>query len=95
MQQATPRVADRALQIQPFMFGSGFASQVLAPAGDGQPAWVSAGVHWAAGLVGGSPALWNSLFAAIQLALGIGMLVRPLVRIAELHHERLERLEEQ
>jgi copper(I)-binding protein len=73
---------DGALQIQPFMFGSGFAGQVLAPAGDGQPGWVSAGVHWAAGLVGGSPALWNSLFAVVQLALGIGLLIRPLVRIA-------------
>jgi copper(I)-binding protein len=73
---------DGALQLQPFMFGSGFASDVLAPAGNGQPGWVSAGVHWAATLVGGSPAVWNSLFAAIQLALGVGLLIRPLVRFA-------------
>ncbi len=73
---------DGVLQLQPFMFGSGFAGQVLAPAGDGQPGWVAAGVHWMAGLVGAHPALWNAVFAIIQLALGVGLLIRPLVRIA-------------
>lgn len=73
---------DGALQLQPFMFGSGFASQVLAPAGDGQPGWVAGGVHWAASLVGAHPTLWNTFFALIQLAIGVGLLYRPLVRIA-------------
>jgi copper(I)-binding protein len=73
---------DGALQLQPLMFGSGFAGDILSPAGDGQPGWVAAGVHWAAGLVGSSPALWNGLFAAVQLAIGIGLLIRPLARIA-------------
>jgi copper(I)-binding protein len=72
---------DGVLQLQPFMFGSGFAGQVLAPAGDGQPGWVAAGVHWMAGLVGAHPAPWNAVFAIIQLALGVGLLIRPLVRI--------------
>jgi copper(I)-binding protein len=72
---------DGALQLQPFMFGSGFAGQELAPAGDGQPGWVAAGVHWMAGLVGAHPAPWNTVFVVIQLALGIGLLIRPLVRI--------------
>ncbi|HEX5404766.1 MAG TPA: copper chaperone PCu(A)C [Pseudonocardiaceae bacterium] len=73
---------DGLLQLQPFMFGSGFAGQVLAPAGDGQPGWVAAGVHWMAGLVGAHPVPWNAAFAIIQLALGVGLLIRPLVRIA-------------
>lgn len=73
---------DGALQLQPFMFGPDFAGQELAPAGSGQPGWVASGVTWVAGLVGAHPALWNSLFAAIQLALGIGLLFRPLARIA-------------
>lgn len=72
---------DGLLQLQPFMFGSGFASQIIAPTGDGQPAWVAAGVHWAVGLINAQPVLLNGLFAAIQLALGIGLLWRPLVRI--------------
>jgi copper(I)-binding protein len=73
---------DGGLQLQPFMFGSGFADQVLAPAGNGQPGWVADGVRWAAGLVGGSPTLWDALFAAVQVGIGIGLLVRPLVRFA-------------
>jgi copper(I)-binding protein len=72
---------DGALQLQPFMFGPGFAGDVLAPAGAGQPGWVASGVHWAAGLVGAHPAPWNTLFAVVQLALGVGLLVRPLVRV--------------
>jgi copper(I)-binding protein len=72
---------DGALQFQPFMFGSGFAGQVLSPTADGQPGWVAAGVHWAAGLIGSSPVAWNAVFAVIQVALGVGLLIRPLVRI--------------
>jgi copper(I)-binding protein len=73
---------DGALQLQPFMFGSGFAGQILSPAGNGQPHWVAAGVHWAAGLVGSSPTVWNAVFAGVQVAIGFGLLIRPLVRIA-------------
>jgi copper(I)-binding protein len=73
---------DGALQLQPFMFGSGFADQVLGSAADGQPGWVAGGVHWAAGVVGAHPVVWNALFAAVQLAIGAGLLVRPLVRFA-------------
>lgn len=73
---------DGALQLQPFMFGSGFASQVIAPTGDGQPGWVAGAVHWAANLIGSSPTAWNSVFAGVQLAIGFGLLIRPLVRIA-------------
>lgn len=72
---------DGALQLQPFMFGSGFAAGVLTPAGANQPGWVAAGVNWAAGLVAAHPAGWDVLFAGIQLALGVGLLVRPLARI--------------
>lgn len=75
-------VLDGALQLQPFMFGSGFASQVIAPAGDGQPGWVAGAVHWAAGLIGSSPTAWNAVFAGVQLAIGFGLLIRPLVRLA-------------
>jgi len=75
-------VLDGALQLQPFMFGSGFASQVIAPAGDGQPGWVAGAVHWAAGLIGSSPTAWNAVFAGVQLAIGFGLLIRPLVRVA-------------
>lgn len=73
---------DGVLQLQPFMFGKGFANEIIAPAADGQPAFVSAGVHWSAALILTHPAIFDAGFAAVQLALGIGLLLRPTVRIA-------------
>jgi hypothetical protein len=73
---------DGALQLQPFMFTHGFAGQVIAGAGQGQPGFVSGGVNLAAGLVGSHPVLLNAGFAAAQIALGVGLLIRPAVRLA-------------
>ena len=73
---------DAALQLQPFMFTADFARQVLAPAGQGQPAWVAAPTDYFAGLIAGHPAPLNTGFALVQLALGIGFLLPRLVRPA-------------
>jgi len=67
---------DGALQLQPFMFGHGFAEQIIAPAGQGQPGIIASAVAWAAGTVDAHPVVWDSLFAAVQLAIGVGLLVR-------------------
>jgi len=71
---------DGALQLQPFMFGKAFGRTELAAAGAGQPGIVSHPVHWAAQIVIAHPDLTNSAFAAIQLALGLGLLWRRSVR---------------
>ena len=76
------RILDGALQLQPFMFGRGFAEQVIAPAGDGQPRFVSSGVHWAADLVASAPVAWDPAFAAVQLVIGVGLLLPGTVRLA-------------
>jgi hypothetical protein len=73
---------DGALQLQPFMFTGGFASKVLAPSAAGQPGWVAWSVLRNAHLVGSHPALFNGLFAAIQLLLGAAFLSRRTVRVA-------------
>ncbi|MGH9082684.1 MAG: hypothetical protein ACRDWN_05000 [Acidimicrobiales bacterium] len=73
---------DGALQLQPFMFGKGFAGQVIAPAAAGQPYFVSATVHWSASLILGHPVAWDVLFAAVQLAIGAGLLFRRTARPA-------------
>jgi hypothetical protein len=73
---------DGALQAQPFMFTKGFASQVLAPVGQGQPGVVSGPVHLASVLVGAHPVAWNAASVAIQLVLGLGLLVRRTARLA-------------
>jgi hypothetical protein len=75
-------LVDAALQLQPFMFTADFARQVLAPAGQDQPAWVAAPVDYFARLIAEHPAPLNTGFVLIQLALGIGFLLPRLVRPA-------------
>jgi hypothetical protein len=73
---------DGVLQLQPFMLGRGFATQIVAPAGDGQPAFVAVPVHWAAGVIAAHPTVWDLPFAAAQLSIGVGLLVPRCVRAA-------------
>ncbi|MGH3635653.1 MAG: hypothetical protein ACRDTS_16515 [Mycobacterium sp.] len=63
------------------MFGHGFATQIIAPASQGQPEGVSAAVSWAAHLINAHPVGWDALFASVQLALGLALLIRPLARV--------------
>jgi hypothetical protein len=73
---------DGALQLQPYMFGPGFVTHVLAPASQGNPAVLAAPAMWAGRLIGHDVAAWNTVFAVIQLAIGAGLLWRPTVRAA-------------
>jgi hypothetical protein len=67
---------DGALQLQSYMFTTGFARQVIAPAASGQPPIVAGLVRWNAHLIAGNPVVCNALFATVQLALGVGFLFR-------------------
>jgi hypothetical protein len=73
---------DGALQLQPFMLGTGFARRIVDPAGDGQPQLVAAPVHWAAHVIAAHPVAWDVPFAVVQLLLGLGLLVRRTGRLA-------------
>jgi hypothetical protein len=73
-------ILDGLLQLQPSMFTSDFPSQVLAPTGDGQPWFVARPVELSAGLIAAHPLAWDLAFAAVQVALGVGLLVPRLVR---------------
>src|SRR5438270_12092815 len=73
---------DAALQAQPFMFTRGFATQVIAPVGEGQPGFVSAPIHWASTVIAAHPVAWNVPFAGTQLLLGVGLLVPRSARVA-------------
>jgi hypothetical protein len=72
---------DGALQLQPFMLRASFARELLAPVGVGQPQFVAGPVHWAANLVAAHPVAWDVPFGLIQLALGLGLLVRRTSRL--------------
>jgi hypothetical protein len=75
-------ILDAALQFQPYMFGKGFVTNFILANANGQPTVVS----WAITNVGHflSPhvVLWNTLFASIQLIIGVGLLIRRSVRPA-------------
>ena len=72
---------DGILQYQPAMFTKAFP-QMLGGSAEGNPAVVAAPITWSAGLVDHHLALLNAVFATIQVALGIGIALRPTVRIA-------------
>jgi hypothetical protein len=73
---------DGALKFQPALLTSAFPRQVIAPAADGQPGFISWPVHEAAGLIGHAPALAVIVFGLIELALGAGLLHRRTARWA-------------
>jgi hypothetical protein len=72
---------DGLLQYQSFMFTKGF-SQMLAGTASGNPGVVASPINWDATLVGHHTVLLNTIFATIQLLLGIGIAWRPTVRLA-------------
>jgi len=73
---------DAGLQAQPFMFTRGFATQILASTGQGQPIGVSGPVNFAVTLTAAHPFVWNLLFAAVQVLIGVGLLVPRTARLA-------------
>lgn len=72
---------DGILQLQPSMFGPGFAS-MLRTSATGNPGLLASPTLWASHLVGHDAAAWNTTFALIQLAIGAGLLWRPTVKAA-------------
>jgi hypothetical protein len=72
---------DGVLQYQSFMYSKAFP-QMLAGMADGNPSVIARPITWNASLVGHHLALVNTLFATIQLLLGLGIAFRPTVRPA-------------
>ena len=72
---------DGVLQYQPLLYTKAFA-QSLAAGAAGNPAVIARPVTWDATLVGHHLVLLNTVFATIQLLLGIGIAFRPTVRLA-------------
>ena len=73
---------DAGLQFQPYMFGSGFTTTYLLNNAQNQPdviRWIITNVG---NFVGPHVAVWNTFFALIQVAIGLGLLFRRTVRPA-------------
>ena len=69
------------LQYQSFMFSNGL-SQMIGGTASGNPSVVASPITWNATLVAHHAVLLNSIFATIQVLLGIGIAWRPTVRPA-------------
>ncbi len=71
---------DGILQLKPQMFTSQFISQVLLPAAQGQPFWIGHTITWAANVVAPHIFFYNIIFAAIQLFLGLLLILNRWVK---------------
>jgi hypothetical protein len=65
------------LQFQSYMYGSDFLTQVLEPAAQGSPSFISDPILTLAHFYGHDQALWNTLAAEIQCAIGLGLILSP------------------
>lgn len=74
-------LVDAALQYQPFMFSRDFVTDVIEPTASGAPWIVAHPTLWAAHLMVHHIALYNTIFATIQLGIAIAILYRPTVKI--------------
>jgi hypothetical protein len=72
---------DGGLQFQSFMYSKGFI-QMLTGMTAGQPGWVADSVNWGAHLASHNLTVYNTLFALVQVAIGLGLLYRPTVKPA-------------
>ena len=73
---------DGLLQLQTEMFGKGFADNVILPATQGQPALVSSTIRHVIQMIAAQPALVDAVVAAMQILIGVGLLIRQTVRPA-------------
>ncbi len=76
---ATAWLLDGILQLQPSMFTTAFP-RMLSDGAHGNPALVAAPIAWTATFVGHHLAVTNAVFAAVQVALGLGIAWRPTVK---------------
>lgn len=72
---------DGVLQYQSVMFTGAFG-QMLGSTADGNPAVIARPITWNAHLVEHHAILLNTIFATVQLLLGLGIAWRPTVRVA-------------
>ena len=75
---------DGVLQLQPFMFtpGSSGFSGMIAGTAAGNPHWIAHTITWNASLVDHHAVALNTLFALVQIAIGVGIAWRPLLKPA-------------
>lgn len=74
-------LVDAALQYQPYMFTRGFITGTVAPTAGGAPWIVAHPTLWSAHLLVHHIAVFNALFATLQLLIAACIYYRPTVRV--------------
>lgn len=72
---------DGGLQFQGVFYTNSF-KQLLDGAAQGQAGWLHDSIIWGAKIASSNFGVWNTLFALTQIAIGFGLLYRPLVKPA-------------
>lgn len=69
------------LQFQSFMYSKGFILMIrgMEP---GEPYWLTSAMTWTTRIANENLDVWNTLFALTQVAIGLGILYRPTVKVA-------------
>jgi len=73
-------ILDGALQFQPSMFGKSFVTTFIVANAGGQPAVIGWMITNVGHFLEPHVAVWNSLFATVQVVIGVGLLFRRSVR---------------
>jgi hypothetical protein len=73
---------DGLLQLKPQMFTSEFVQQVILPTGQDEPHWITALVNFGSSLANGHIAVWNTVFATVQIAIGLALILSFRVKTA-------------
>lgn len=68
-------LVDGLFQLKPQMFTPAFLQQVVLPTSEGQPNWAAAMITWGANMEMAHIVFWNTLFALIQVALGVALIL--------------------
>jgi hypothetical protein len=72
---------DGVLQFQPFMYSKGFIA-LLTGTASGQPHWLASSIDWVAHITHQYMTVFNTLFALLQVSIGLGLLYRRTVKPA-------------
>lgn len=70
---------DGALQFQSAMYSKGFIDMINEMV-DGQPHWLGSSISWAANISASNLTLYNTLYASIQVLIGLCILYRPTIK---------------
>jgi hypothetical protein len=73
---------DGVLQFQPYMYTKSFSMTTLTPVVGDNPEWVAGPMRTLNSVVAAHPVSVNTVFALIQVALGLGIAYRPTLRLA-------------